>query len=492
MSKLLKILHLEDLPEDAEMVARALKKGGIECEIKHVEDKAEFIKALKEFSPDIILSDHSLPSFDSHEALKILKETGIEIPFILITATVSEEYAVSIIKEGASDYILKDRLQRLPNSIAGAMEKYNLEQARKQADEKLRLSQRKYKLLFESNPMPMWMVSQSTLDIIAVNEAAAAHYGYTKEEFLKLNPLNLRPSEDIAAYIAHIKKEYTGIQKPGIWRHKKKDGSIIMVEIITHDVVYENSPARLILANDVTEKLKVEAELANQQVMRQKLITETSIQVQERERDEIGKELHDNINQIMAAAKLYLDMAIKKADKGPQLLYKAQHNIVLAINEIRKLSHTLVAPSLGPITLIQAIEELFTDIRMTTSLHLEVFTCNYNEKEIENNVNLMFYRIIQEQINNVVKHSGAKNVVVKLSTTAENIQLTIEDDGKGFDARKTSSGIGLRNIRNRVDYYDGSTRIISAPGEGCILKVTIPVQQAVFAVKNNLTVQKEI
>ncbi|HEX7904173.1 MAG TPA: PAS domain S-box protein [Chitinophagaceae bacterium] len=484
MSKLLKILHLEDLQEDAEMVARALKKGGVECEIKHVEDKVEFIKALKEFSPDIILSDHSLPSFDSHEALKIVKEMGIETPFILITATVSEEYAVSIIKEGASDYILKDRLQRLPNSIAGAMEKYNLEQTRKEADETLRMSERKYKLLFESNPMPMWMVSRSTFDIIAVNEAATTHYGYTKEEFLKLAPSDLRPTEDVPAYIAHIKKEYIGTQKAGIWRHKKKDGSIIMMEIITHNIMYENSPVRLVLANDVTKKLQVEAELANQQMMREKLITETSIQVQERERDEIGKELHDNINQIMAAAKLYLDMAIKKEEKGPQLLYKAQHNIVLAINEIRKLSHTLVAPSLGPVTLIQAIEELFADIRMTTSLHLEVFTCNYNEKEIDNNVSLMFYRIVQEQINNVVKHAKAKNVAVKLSTTAENIQLTIEDDGKGFDTAKTSSGIGLRNIRNRVDYYDGSTRIISAPGEGCVLKITIPVQQNVFAQQN--------
>ena len=167
------------------MVARELKKAGIISETILVENKIDFINALKEFVPDIILSDHSLPSFNSHEALKIVKDMGIEVPFILVTATVSEEYAVSIIKDGASDYILKDRLQRLPNAILGAIDKYNMESARKLADESLRLSERKYKLLFESNPLPMWMISRSTMDIIAVNEAAVNHYGYSLEEFLK-------------------------------------------------------------------------------------------------------------------------------------------------------------------------------------------------------------------------------------------------------------------------------------------------------------------
>src|SRR3977135_4325381 len=159
MNQLLKILHLEDLPSDADMVARELKKAGLAGEIFLADNKDDFIRALTEFSPDIILSDHSLPSFNSHEALKIVKEMGIEIPFILITATVSEEYAVNIIKEGASDYILKDRLQRLPNAIAGAIDKYKMKAARKLADETLRISEQKYKLLFEHNPLPMWMMS---------------------------------------------------------------------------------------------------------------------------------------------------------------------------------------------------------------------------------------------------------------------------------------------------------------------------------------------
>jgi len=475
MSTLLKILHLEDLHDDAELVARALKKGGLNCVTIHVDNKDDFINSLNESHPDIVLSDHSLPSFDSHEALEIVRKSGLNIPFILVTATVSEEYAVSIIKDGASDYILKDRLQRLPNAIIAAIEKQQLEKERRRSEELLRFSERKYKMLFESNPMPMWMLLKETLDIIAVNDAAVQLYGYSKEEFLNLNSKDLRPEEDVEKYLAHTLSNNSGMKRSGIWRHKKKDGRVIMVEIFAHDLIYEGNLARIVLVNDVTEKLKAEAELAEQRLMQQKLITEVSIKVQERERDEIGKELHDNINQILAASKLYVDMAIKKNGHGAEYLKKSDENITLAISEIRKLSHALVAPSLGEVTLIDATRDLFNDIEEATPLALRLIAGNYKEKEVDKEINLMFYRIIQEQVNNIIKHAHAKNVIVKLDSTLHKINLVIQDDGRGFDSDKTSGGIGLRNIKNRVGFYDGEMRITSSPGQGCRLEVSIPV-----------------
>src|ERR1700740_1321097 len=101
----IKILHLEDMPTDAMLVRYALEKAGVDFEKLDVDNEAAYIAALAEFKPDIILSDHSLPSFNSTEALAILKKSGINVPFILITATISEEFAVSIIHMGAADYI---------------------------------------------------------------------------------------------------------------------------------------------------------------------------------------------------------------------------------------------------------------------------------------------------------------------------------------------------------------------------------------------------
>lgn len=95
MQKKIKMLHLEDLPSDAELIARVLLKSNINAEILVVDDKAEFKKALHYFSPDVILSDHSLQSFDSHEALQMVKKAGITVPFILVTATISDEFAVA-------------------------------------------------------------------------------------------------------------------------------------------------------------------------------------------------------------------------------------------------------------------------------------------------------------------------------------------------------------------------------------------------------------
>src|SRR5580704_12190934 len=138
MDRPLKILHLEDLPADAEMVDRVLRKSKLWFEKKVVIDRPDFLKALRDFKPDIILSDHSLPAFNSLEALKITREEGLHAPFILVTATVSEEYSVNVIKEGASDYILKDRLERLPNAVQNALDKCLMERERTQADEALR------------------------------------------------------------------------------------------------------------------------------------------------------------------------------------------------------------------------------------------------------------------------------------------------------------------------------------------------------------------
>jgi len=123
----IKILHLEDLPTDAELIDRVLRKASLVYEIRLVDNKADFETALDEYKPDIILSDHSLPSFDSFGALEVLKEKNLHIPFILITAAMSEEFAVQVMKLGANDYILKDRLNRLPNAVISALEKRRIE-----------------------------------------------------------------------------------------------------------------------------------------------------------------------------------------------------------------------------------------------------------------------------------------------------------------------------------------------------------------------------
>jgi signal transduction histidine kinase len=345
MDRPLKILHLEDLPADAEMVDRVLRKAKLRFEKKVVIDKPDFLKSLREFQPDIILSDHSLPAFNSLEALKITREEGIRAPFILVTATVSEEYAVMVIKEGASDYILKDRLERLPNAVQNAL-----------------------------------------------------------------------------------------------------------------------------------DRRRTEEELARQRDMQQKLIMETSIQVQEKEREQIGKELHDNINQILAAAKLYLDIGTRDDDDSRlEALEKCQRNLNLAMEEIRQLSQSLVAPSLGGMGLDQALRKLLDNFPLPASLKLDLDTSGYLKDITDEGIKLTCYRIAQVQVNNIVKHARANSASIFLYRIAGQLSLTIRDDGVGFNPAKKTGGIGLRNIQNRVGFYNGRVQIESSPGKGCTLTIVIPL-----------------
>lgn len=138
MDRDLRILMLEDLPEDIGLIEHILRKEGIQFQSHFVDTKEEYVKALDQFSPDVILSDHALPQFNSVEALSICRKTSLNIPFILVTGTVSEEFAVSCLKQGADDYVLKSNLVRLPSAIINALKQRNVELKRKKAEMTLR------------------------------------------------------------------------------------------------------------------------------------------------------------------------------------------------------------------------------------------------------------------------------------------------------------------------------------------------------------------
>lgn len=145
----MKILLLEDSSVDAEIIQRVLKKDNLLFEAKVADTEKAFLQALDKFQPDVILADNSLPQFNATEALKIIKERALHIPFILVTGTVSEEFAADIIKLGADDYILKDRLNRLPAAIETALKQKQYEKETAEAQEKLAQSEERYRSLVE-------------------------------------------------------------------------------------------------------------------------------------------------------------------------------------------------------------------------------------------------------------------------------------------------------------------------------------------------------
>ena len=194
---------------------------------------------------------------------------------------------------------------------------------------------------------------------------------------------------------------------------------------------------------------------------------------QEKERYELGQELHDNINQILATSKLYLDVAIEEHEPRIELLWKSRKNISLAIEEIRKLSKELVTPTLNDLGLMQSIEELIRTIQTVRKMKIRLNIAGLDENCLLPEQKITVYRIIQEQLNNILKHAHASAVFIQLNNINSQIYLLVKDNGDGFDPRAPRKGVGISSIISRVELFNGRVDIESSPGKGCRLEVIL-------------------
>lgn len=161
MSKLIKVLIVEDSEDDIQLLLRELKKGGYKPTHKRVETATAMKKALKEHW-DIILSDYKMPKFSGPEALKVLQASKLDIPFIIVSGSIGEEAAVDTLKEGTHDFITKMNLSRLIPAIERELRDWEIRQANKLAEQALQESEHRYKHLFHNHPNPMWVYDIAT------------------------------------------------------------------------------------------------------------------------------------------------------------------------------------------------------------------------------------------------------------------------------------------------------------------------------------------
>lgn len=222
---------------------------------------------------------------------------------------------------------------------------------------------------------------------------------------------------------------------------------------------------------DITEKVLLEMDLAAERLHKQKEITDAVITAQEQERLFLGEELHDNINPILATVKLYMDCAITDDNRRINLIDDAKQFVSAAMNEIRSLSKSVLPPSLGEVGLVNSLNDLIENIEHVNELQFDTQWNNIHENELNEKLKLTIYRIIQEQINNILKHADAGQVSISLKQHGEKLNLSIKDNGIGFDTSVKRHGVGLQNIISRADLFDGKVKINSQPGAGCELLV---------------------
>jgi PAS domain S-box-containing protein len=344
-----------------------------------------------------------------------------------------------------------------------------------------RQAEEKYRRLFHDNPMVIYVVRLRDLSVLEVNEAAVKQYGYSREEFLQKNALEWRLEEDrekLKKYLLNI--QLGSADGPaGIWRHVLQDGRHIFMQICLHRIRYNNEDAVMAIAQNVTDKLELERKLEEERNTRHQQLTQAIISAQETERAEIGRELHDNVNQILGVSRLYLSLAKQSpASQKNELITKSSDYILDVIEEIRKLSKSLVSPLQRLLTLETAISTIAEDLMMVHNFVIKTAVVGFETANLNDKFKLNIFRIVQEQLNNIVKHANPKNIAIILKATDSGIRIEISDDGQGFDTSLQRKGIGLSNIQSRTELYNGTMEVISSPGEGCRLMIDFPLNES--------------
>lgn len=296
------------------------------------------------------------------------------------------------------------------------------------------------------------------------------------------NIIDLTPAQQSREQAAEIMEE---LAKGNVWNGEflvqRKDGTSFPAFVTDSPVYNEQGQLTAIIgvSIDITERKKAEETLSamerkiqDNKIQEQKKISRAIIKAQEAEKNHIGKELHDNINQILASTKMYLSSAANKNEAIREMLKYPIELINNSIEEIRLLSHKQVTP-LKNINLEELLKGMISTLNENALPEMK-FTYSVAEGLLYDDLKLNIYRIIQEQVNNIIKHAAAKNAHVGVKTEDNSIIITVTDDGNGFKVSDKRKGIGISNMMNRVESYNGIMKIKSSPGKGCSILITIP------------------
>ena len=259
--KAYRILIVEDNPGDALIIEDLLfeKIKSLRTTIVTSFKDAKNVLSGAESEFDIILLDLSLPDKAGSDLIVETINICNDIPVIILTGYADIEFGLKSLSLGVSDYLLKDELtaDSLNKSILYSFE-------RKKSISLLKESERRYSDLFHLSPLPMWVHDRETLQFLDVNEAAIKHYGYSLDEFLSMTIKDIRPVEEVILLEQVIAQDYIGNAHIGVYKHKKKNGELINVDIQSNSLLFNAKIAKIIIATDVTESLKHITTIENQ------------------------------------------------------------------------------------------------------------------------------------------------------------------------------------------------------------------------------------
>ncbi|MEH2023226.1 hybrid sensor histidine kinase/response regulator [Nostoc sp.] len=501
----LRFLLLEDSLLDAELAQAMLIEGEIDCELIRVETGADFVAALETEAFDLILADYALPSFDGILALEIARNRTPEVPFIFVSAALGEELAIEALKNGATDYVLKQRLGRLVPSVQRALREAKERRERKQAEESLQKSEARYRRIVDTSYEGIWMIDSEARTEF-VNQRMSQMLGYPAEEILGRSIFDFMDrSDDIAAEekLEWFKGEGRDLKER---RLRCQDGSYIWTLISATAILNEQSEClgAIAMLTDITDRKRTESERDRLLQLEQRARAEA--EAANRIKDEflavLSHELRSPLNPILGWAKLlqsgkFDQPSLQKALKTIERNAKLQAQLIEDLLDVSRILQGKLNLNMIPVDLVSTIEAAMETVHLAaeaktiaiqTMLDPSVGTVLGDSARLQ--------QVFWNLLSNAVKftETGGK-VNVRLERIDAEAQISVSDTGKGihpdflpymFDyfrqgdstttRRFGGLGLGLAIARHLIEMH-GGTVSAESPGEeqGAIFTVKLPL-----------------
>ncbi len=467
-----KILYADDTDAQRYAVSRVLRRSGFDVVEASTGHQA---LAMMQARPDLVVLDVNLPDISGLEVCREIKsnETTARTPVLHVSATlVSTDARVAGLEGGADAYLIQPIA---PDELIATVRA--LLRVRR-SEEALWRSNEQYRSFFEATPLPCWVFDISNLGILAVNEAAVDSYGYSREEFTRMKLQDVVEG-GLPTITPMLHEDARAVYGPVVRKHRTKDGRVLDVEVTWAPLRLNDQEVRLSIIQDVTEKRQRQEAEQREQVRR--LLLERVLQVQEEERQRLARELHDEAGQLMTSLLVGLRTlsdsrrladAKQQADRLREI---ASH----AIGELSRLARGLHSSVLDDLGLEAAVRRHIDELAATHKIRIELEVGHADLSALDRHAQLNLYRIIQEALTNILRHSQATVATIRFESSGPELWVSIRDNGRGFSSiRRDQDGIqhlGIEGMKERAAILGGSLEIISELKSGVTVRLCVPM-----------------
>lgn len=494
-----RVLVIADKHAEPGALGRQLTATAPHLSVETITTASQAIAMLNERDFDLVISDHCPPEIDAFELMVEIRQRGWRTPFIVVANTAPEELVVSAFKLGASDVVLKHarHYAELALRIDLAIDRHDLSLANERAADELserkrilaalREGEKQLNLALEAGRVGLWsrhIVSGQT----QFSSRWKAQLGYSDDEILNdSNEWDSRCHPDDLASLKTLTTRYLAAPWPNFtfeYRLRHRDGNWRWY--MAHaDLEFDESgrPMRMLGSQvDISTLKEQQAELSSASARLQQL-SRKLLDVQERERRHLARELHDEIGQVLTVAKMQLQ-SVALAREAVPILAQIQEPIMLLdrlLAQVRSLSLDLRPPMLDDLGLVAGLHWLLQQHPARPGAPLVQLTADPGLRRCEAHIETACFRIAQEALTNSIRHSRATRISLSLSTQTNALRLTVRDDGRGFDAAaartraEQGGSLGLLGMHERASLAGGKLTLLSAPGRGTEVEAVFPL-----------------